>query len=122
MKLPADNKKKLASLAMPASRKGALDMDLDMPADDDSKDQQEDPSDDMDPSDGGADDDASDSMPSKSPDMASGAMDKISDDALLAEVKKRGLEKQLDDEGDSSEGDSYDSNDDDSQGGMSLRA
>lgn len=113
MKMPADSsKKKLGALSMPDKRGSdkALEMDLSMPAEDASDSQEEDKPSDDDQLMDGADD------MTKGSDDSSASLDHISDDELMAELKKRGLDKDLDPSSPSQE------NDDDSQGGYSLRA
>lgn len=130
MKMPEDvskSKKKLAAMSMPQSRGDkALELDLAMPAEDASDSQEEDPDHD-------GDDDSMDSKdnPDMNEDMGASApastsgmgasLSKVSDDQLLAELKKRGLDKDMD-SGADDRGSDYESNDDDSQGGYSLRA
>lgn len=117
MKMPADSsKKKLGALSMPDKRGSdkALEMDLSMPAEDASDSQEDDKASDDDQLMDGADNMV------KDPDSM-GSMDHISDDELLAEAKKRGLDKKLEEDSESPADESQE-NDDDSQGGYSLRA
>lgn len=130
MKMPEDvskSKKKLASMSMPSSRGGdkALELDLAMPAEDASDSQESDPSSEEDdyssPHDrSNMDEDMEAEQPTKTSGMGA-ELSHLSDDQLMAELKKRGLDKQLEESAESPDEEAME-NDDDSQGGRSLRA